>query len=650
MISLTGISKQYGGEYLFRDVSLRIGDDERLSIVGSNGAGKSTLMKILAGQVEPDSGSIAASRTNTVGYLPQDGVHHSGRTLFDEASQAFDDILGLHTRLEELGAEIASVSEREGGESPALLPLIEELGEIQHVLEHREGYNIETRVAQVLGGLGFAERDFGRMTEEFSGGWQMRIEIAKLLLREPTILLMDEPTNHLDLESLEWVEDYMRSYKGSVVLVSHDRRFLDNVVHRTLEVSMGRITEYSGNFSFYLAERDQRKEHLVSAWENQQQMIKQTMQFVDRFRYKATKSRQVQSRLKMLDKIERIELEDEEDSISFSFPPPPPSGRILMSVESLSKSYGTVEVLKHATLHIEKGDRIAFLGANGTGKSTLARIMAGIEPFQDGECRAGHNAVISYYAQNQAEELDGSKTVLQTIDDIAVGEIRKHIRSLLGCFLFSGDDVLKRVSVLSGGEKSRLALAKMLLTPANLLILDEPTNHLDMRSKSVLQQALLRFSGSYIIVSHDRDFLEPIVNKVVDIHDKAPRITLGTMSDYLRKRHGESEPTPPPRVVEKTASVTGEDRNRKRAEAERRQEKYKNIKPLKNELQRIEQAIAADEKRKAELEQALCDPELYRMEDRIKILNAEYASLKEGLEARYFAWAELQEKIESMGG
>lgn len=652
MISLNNISKEYPGKVLFKDVTLRIGDNERMAIVGPNGAGKSTLMKIITGDIESDSGDLAQSRTNSVGYLPQDGVVHSGRTLLDEASTAFDDLIALHDRMDALSAEISALSNAEEVDDDALQRMVEELGEIQHVLEHREGYNIQTRVAQVLSGLGFSEDDFQRYTEEFSGGWQMRIALAKLLLREPTILLLDEPTNHLDIEALQWLEEYLQGYEYSIVLISHDRRFLDNLTRRTIEVAMGKLTEYTGNFTYYLDEKALRMEQLRAAYQNQQQHIKQTQQFISRFRYKNTKARQVQSRVKMLEKMEMIELEDEEGGISFDFPEPPQPGRMLMELSDLHKSFGELELFRNLDFTIERGDRIAFLGVNGAGKSTLARIMAGIEPFQYGERKPGHNVAIGYYAQNQAEELVPQKTVLQTLDDMAVGEIRKRLRTLLGCFMFSGDDVDKLVSVLSGGEKSRLALAKMLLTPSNLLILDEPTNHLDMRSKAVLQDALSRYEGSFVIVSHDRDFLEPLVNKCVDFRDGKLRETLGTVSDYLHKRAAEQNAEHGQRDVAgkeiQRRSAQHSDRERKREEAARRQERYRLLKPLKNKIDRVEKEITALEEQKAEIESGLADESTYRDDEKAKELTQRYRDVSARLDAVYADWESAQEEIEKI--
>ena len=651
MISLNSISKHYGGDWLFHKASLRIGDRERIAIVGPNGAGKSTVMKIIMGLVEPDEGDIAQSRTNTVGYLPQDGVQHGGKTLYDEASSAFEDILALHDQAEQLSTEISRLSAEVLPDDRQLLARIDELGEVQHLLEHREGYNIQTRVAQVLAGLGFQERDFQRETDEFSGGWQMRIALAKLLLREPTILLLDEPTNHLDLESLEWLEQYLMAYENSLVLISHDRRFLDTLVNRTVEITMGKMTEYSGNFSYYIDEKALRMQQQRAQFENQQQHIKQTQQFIERFRYKNTKARQVQSRVKMLEKMERVELEDEEGGISFDFPDPPQPGRILMELQGIKKNYGNVKVLEGLDFTIERGDRIAFLGVNGIGKSTLARIIAGAEPFQAGERKPGHNCSIAYYAQNQAEELDPQKTVLETLDVVAVGDVRKRLRTLLGCFMFSGDAVEKKVRVLSGGEKSRLALAKMLLTPSNLLVLDEPTNHLDMRSKTVLQDALSRFEGSYIIVSHDRDFLEPLINKCVDFHDGHSRETIGTVSDYIRKRHDEaaaSEKRDSAGHAVLKKNVAHRDRDRRREQAELRQERYRKIKPLKNESARLEKRIEERELFKLDIENRLADEATYRDQARARELTSSYQAVQDELMGMYQRWEELQLLLEEL--
>jgi len=677
MITISHLEKQYGGEYLFRDLSLRVGDDERIAIVGPNGAGKSTLLKIILGLVDPDAGEIVRSRSHTAGYLPQEGITHAGKTLGDETATAFDDLLAMHARAEQIAGEIDALAAAGRGDSPEVLELVDEMGKLQHHLEHREGWSIDAKVEEVLLGLGFKMSDMQRETAEFSGGWQMRIALAKLLLREPTILMLDEPTNHLDIESLTWLEEYLKGYDGSVVVISHDRRFLDNLTRRTIEIANGKASEYKGNYSYYLKEREIRLEMLRASYENQQEAIRATMAFVDRFRYQATKARQVQSRLKQLDKIERIEMDDEQGSISFDFPPPPSPGRILMKLEGVTKAYGPEPVFTDLNLTLERGDRIAFLGSNGAGKSTLARIIADLEPIQAGTRTPGYNVIISYYAQHQADELDPKKTVLETLEDAAPAGLQQGLRRLLGCFLFTGDDVFKRVGVLSGGEKSRLALAKMLLVPANLLILDEPTNHLDVKSKGVLQEALRRFAGSYCIVSHDRDFLEPLATKVAEFRDGRVSLYLGGVADWLEKQRREREaaqaaakkpakapvatkappvaakapPAAAARSGTKAAAAAGgktppPDKDRKRREAERRQERSKRLRPLQSALAKLEQRIAVQEDRKLEIEAALGDPVVCQSPERVSALSVEYRELTTNLAYSYDEWTKVQDETE----
>ncbi|HOO90010.1 MAG TPA: ABC-F family ATP-binding cassette domain-containing protein [Syntrophales bacterium] len=650
MISLQAISKQFSGKYLFRDLSLHIDDGNRIAFVGRNGTGKSTLMKIILGEIETDSGKIVQSRFNSVGYLPQDSVYHTGHTLFEEAATAFDDLIRLHERIRDIGNEIEDITSKEGGNSPRLQERLDEMGQAQSILEHRGGYNIEMRVQQILSGLGFKETDMSRMTEEFSGGWQMRIALAKLLLREPTILLLDEPTNHLDMESLEWLEGYLKSYQGSLVLVSHDSRFLDNLVERVIEISMGKATEYTGDYSSYLIQKAQRQELLESSLKNQQRMIDSTNRFIERFRYKSTKAKQVQSRVKKLEKIERIEIDKEESSIFFDFPDPPHTGRVIMELDALTKSYGDHTVLDGISLTIERGDRIALLGVNGSGKSTLARIIADVDTFQGGSRKQGPHALISYYAQNIVEELDPNKTALQTLDMVAPLKSPGELRTLLGSFLFKDDDVFKPVSVLSGGEKSRLALARMILQPANLLIMDEPTNHLDVQSKAILQHSLMRFSGAYVIVSHDRDFLAPLVNKVAVLREDGLVLYHGTVDDYLDKQHREEEEISRRKDLQDKGISGQNKKTQKRAAAENRQQLYKKLKPLKDTLETIEREIAACEKKKLEIENAFADQGTYANETLIQSLNIEYSRITARLDSLYETWTETEEKIGDMTG
>jgi len=486
------------------------------------------------------------------------------------------------------------------------------------------------------------------MTEEFSGGWQMRIALAKLLLREPSILLLDEPTNHLDMESLEWIEGYLKSYRGSIVLVSHDSRFLDNLVERVIEISMGKATEYTGDYSSCLIQKAQHLEMLQSSLRNRQRMIDSTTRFIERFRYKNTKATQVQSRIKMLEKLEHIEIDKEESSIFFNFPDPPRAGRVVMEISDLTKAYGNNLVLEEISFIIERGDRIALLGVNGSGKSTLARIIADVDTFQGGFRKPGHNAVISYYAQNIVEGLDPDKTALQTLDAVAPLNSPGEMRTLLGCFLFKDDDVFKPVSVLSGGEKSRLALAKTILKPANLLIMDEPTNHLDTQSKAILQHSLKKFSGAYAIVSHDRDFLAPLINKVAVLKDNDLSIYHGNVDDYLDKYHREQEEASSGKDLLENGPPLHIKKTQKRMAAENRQSLYKKLKPLKETLEKIEKEIAAYEKKKLEIENSFSDQNTYKNEALIQSLNIEYSQIASRLDSLYDKWTATEEKIEKI--
>lgn len=671
MISAVNISLQYGSKIIFNDVSFRIGTHDRIGLVGSNGAGKSTLLKILLGETSADEGEVAKAKYVTVGYLPQEGMHVEGRTLYKEAETAFGDVLEAQARLDEIHGRMAVVSH----EDEEFSELLELYGELQHKLEDSDAFRMKAKIEKVLLGLGFSVEDMERMTDEFSGGWQMRIALAKLLLIQPSLLLLDEPTNHLDLDSLQWLEEYLQSYEGAVIVVSHDRRFLDTMTTKTYELSLGKLTEYAGNFSYYVAEKEERKQLTLAAFKNQQQQIKQTEQFIERFRYKATKARQVQSRIKQLEKMELVEIEDEESGIRFNFPPAPPSGRVAMELRGIHKSYGDKRIFDGLDFDIDRGDRIAFVGVNGAGKSTLSKIIAGVEPFERGERKVGHNVIVSYFAQHQADELNPHNDVLGTVDEVAVGDIRKSLRNLLGCFLFSGDDVFKRVGVLSGGEKSRLALAKMLLQPCNLIIMDEPTNHLDMRSKAVMQQALLNFEGSYVIVSHDRDFLDPIVNKVVEFSKGRIRTYLGNVSDYIYAKQREQNATqgataavPRREAQQRESSTFGQqqkknshdltrrdeprlsDKERKRSEAEQRQKRSHLTKPIQQQIYKLEREIESKEKQKAELEELMGHADFYKNGEKVKEVTVQYKALESELSDLYFTWGELTKELERVVG
>lgn len=648
MISAVNISLQYGSKRLFDNVSFRIGPQDRIGLVGSNGAGKTTLLKMLLGQVHPDAGVIVKAKYVTVGYLPQEGMHVEGRTLYKEVETAFGDVLQTQERLADVHRRMEQVRDHESEEFQELLALY---GELQHKLEDSEAFRMKAKIEKVLLGLGFTVNDLDRQTAEFSGGWQMRIALAKLLLLQPSLLLLDEPTNHLDLDSLQWLEEYLHSYEGAVMLVSHDRRFLDNMTTKTYELSLGKLTEYAGKYSFFVKEKALRAEQMRAAYRNQQQQIKQTERFIERFRYKATKARQVQSRIKMLERLEMIELEDEENGIHFHFPPAPLSGKVMLELKKIGKSYGAKRIFERVDMTITRGDRIAFVGVNGAGKSTLARIIAGVEPIDDGERIVGHNVMLSYFAQHQADELDPANDALGTVEQVAVGEGRKGVRNLLGCFLFRGDDVFKNVAVLSGGEKSRLALARMLLRPSNLIVMDEPTNHLDMRSKAILQEALIAYEGSFVIVSHDRDFLDPLVNKVVEFRSGSIKTFLGSVSEYLAtrakldaQRHpGEASRSGAPKQREEGGLSPKE---RKRLEAEQRQRRYRRTKPLLDSIEKLEREIEAKEAEKTRLEELMSAPDFYKHAERVKEIAAQYQEVQKDLNDAYFQWGEVTKALE----
>jgi len=537
MISINQVSKQFTGEDLFKEITFVINPRDRIGLVGKNGAGKSTLLKIITAEVAADKGSVSFPPDFRLGYLPQQMICPDGKTVFEESLSAFSELLEIEKQISLINIQL---SERTDYETPEYLKLIANLtdfNERHHVLG---GTSIDADVEQTLLGLGFKRTDFIRQTSEFSGGWRMRIELAKLILTKPDVFLLDEPTNHLDIESIQWLEDFLKEYPGAVVLISHDRAFLDNVTTRTVEISLGKIYDYKAPYSEYVELRKERREQQMAAFENQKKMIDDTEEFIERFRYKATKAVQVQSRIKQLEKIDRIEVDDEDNSsIFFRFPPAPRSGTIVVETKKLTKRYTQKPVLHEIDFICERGEKIAFVGRNGEGKTTLSRIIIN-ELDYEGELKIGHNLSIGYFAQNQDIKMDNSKTVLETLDDIAVGEIRKRLRDILGAFLFRGDDVDKKVQVLSGGERSRLALAKLLLQPYNLLVLDEPTNHLDMRSKEILKDALVNYDGTLILVSHDRDFLDGLVDKIYEFKDQKIKQHLGGIYDFLKKKRLEN--------------------------------------------------------------------------------------------------------------
>lgn len=537
MISIDKLNLSFGGFELFKEISFLIQPKDRIGLIGKNGAGKTTLLKIISGIEQPGSGSVGIPKDITLGYLPQQMKLKDQFTLKEETVLAFEELLQIKKRIAQLNTEIA---EREDYHSPEYLKKLDTITELNERYSILGGENYEAELEQTLLGLGFERSDFDRPTSEFSGGWRMRIELAKLLLKKPNIFLLDEPTNHLDIESIQWLEDFLKNYKGAVVLVSHDKAFLNAICNRTIEISMGKITDQKMNYSTFVSWKKEQQEIQLAAYRNQQKMIEDTEKFIERFRYKATKAVQVQSRIKQLDKIDRIEMEEEDNSaLKINFPPAPRSGKVAIEAKNISKSYDSRLVLDAIDLTVENGEKIAFVGRNGEGKTTLARIIMQ-ELQHDGHLKLGHNVKIGYFAQNQAERLNEDLTVLETIDEIAVGEVRTKIRDILGAFLFSGEDVDKKVKVLSGGEKSRLAMIRLMLEPVNLLVLDEPTNHLDMRSKEILKNALINFTGTILVVSHDREFLDGLVNCIYEFRDKTIKQHLGGIYEFLHKKKIES--------------------------------------------------------------------------------------------------------------
>jgi ATP-binding cassette subfamily F protein 3 len=532
MLSLQNAGKRFGPKILFQEANWLIRATEKTALVGANGTGKSTLMKVLAGLETLDYGEIQRTRGMSIGYLPQEGLALSGRTVFEECLTVFDEIRDMEREIESLGAQLTEL-DHAGPEYEAAAERFSLLQDRFHALD---GYALDAQVGSVLTGLGFGKDDWSRGTEEFSGGWQMRIALAKLLLAKPNLLLLDEPTNHLDLETRNWLEEYLRTYPFGYILISHDRYFLDVTIDRTVEIWNKRLAIYQGNYSKYLSQKDERRAQLLAAYKNQREQIEHLEAFISRFRYQATKAKQVQSRIKELEKIERIEIPNEEPVIHFTFPQPPPSGRLVVEAEGLGKSYGEKQVLKNVRFTIERGDRVALVGVNGAGKSTLIKLMTGVEQPTAGMVRLGHNVVSEYFAQDQYKVLDGDMRMLDDISRAAVKVPESELRSLLGCFLFSGDDVFKPLGVLSGGERNRYALARILVSPSNFLLLDEPTNHLDMRAKDVLLEAIASFSGTVIFVSHDRYFIDRLATRVLEVENGTVHSYEGNYEDYLRKK------------------------------------------------------------------------------------------------------------------
>ncbi len=622
MFSVSNLSVQFTGEVLFDDVSFIINKRDRIGLVGKNGAGKTTLMRIIMGQFRPENGTVSLPSDSSVGYLPQEMNFHSEKGVLDETLKAFSEIQTLENQIRKLTEEITL---RDDYESDAYHRMTQKLAEATERYELLGGSTRMAQAEKVLLGLGFERKDFNRPLSTFSGGWQMRVELAKLLLQSPELLLLDEPTNHLDIESIQWLEGFLTDYPGAVMLVSHDRAFLDNITGRTIEISMGKMYDYKACYSDYELLRQERMEREMAAFNNQQREIAQIERFITRFRAKATKAKQVQSKVKLLEKMEKVEVDEiDKSAIHFRFPEAPPSGKISLEARDVGKSYGDKQVLTDLNFIIARGERIAFVGRNGEGKTTLARVIIG-ELEHLGNIKLGHQVKIGYFAQNQSEYLNPDKTVFQTLDDVAVGEVRKHIRNILGGFLFSGDDIDKKVKVLSGGEKARLAIARLLLEPVNLLVLDEPTNHLDMRSKDILKNALLQFGGTIIVVSHDRDFLQGLTEKVFEFRNKQIREFIGDIYDFIDSRRIESLT-----ALEAATRKNGKNTDKSsegRLSYEQKKDYERELRRLERKIDECEQTIEKLEKEAAALEEIIANPSL----DPIKVETGEVFSMYEKL-------------------
>jgi ATP-binding cassette subfamily F protein 3 len=633
MIQLQGAGKRFGHKLLFENCDWLITPKERTGLVGANGTGKSTLLKILGGMETLDYGTLSLQRGITQGYLPQDGLSLSGRTIFAECMSVFSDLRDMELELETLHHKLAELDPA----SPEYSAAADRMHHIDTEFRNRDGYAIEAQVGTVLNGLGFRKDDWGRHTEEFSGGWQMRIALAKLLLQKPNMLLLDEPTNHLDLEARNWLEEYLTNYPYAYVLISHDRYFLDVTVNKTVEIWNKQVQFYSGNYDSYLRQKDERRTQLEAAYRNQRDRIEQLEAFINRFRYQATKAKQVQSRIKELEKIERIEIPPDEQTIHFSFPQPKPSGRIVAEFKDVAKSYGSKHVFSGANFIIERGDRIALVGINGAGKSTMIKLLAGTEPLTTGSYTLGHNALPDYFAQDQYKELDPNARMIDDLSNASRSATQTELRTLLGCFLFSEDDVFKRIGVLSGGERNRYALARMLLAPSNFLLLDEPTNHLDMRAKDVLLEALRKYSGTVVFVSHDRYFIDNLATRIFEIEEGHVHVYPGNYEDYLwRKGGGHSPVVAEPEPEHVTAAAAP-------ADPKKRVNPIK-LKKLQDRLKEVEQQVATLESEIAQHEAALAD---FRSVEETLRLNELVTARRTELESRVAEWEQLSAEIEA---
>ncbi|WP_302958390.1 ABC-F family ATP-binding cassette domain-containing protein [Alistipes finegoldii] len=637
MISLDNLTVSYGGWTLFDNISFLINPKDRIGLVGRNGAGKTTLLRIITGEQQPTSGHVTLNGECTIGYLPQTMRVADTTTLAEETAKAFDEVLRLEAEIASLTREIAERTDYESAGYEQLLHRLNDAQDHYHILG---GDTREADIEKTLLGLGFKRTDFGRATSEFSGGWRMRIELAKLLLRRPSIFLLDEPTNHLDIESIQWLEEYLKNYNGAVLLISHDRAFLDNVTNRTVELSLGKVTDYKVSYSKYVVLRAERRAQQMAAYENQQRMIEKTEEFIEKFRYKPTKSNQVQSRIKQLERLERLEIEEEDlSTLNIKFPPAPRSGQIVAEINEAGMSFGTKHVFSGANFIIEKGDKIALVGRNGEGKTTLARMLIGQLTPTEGSVRLGANVNIGYYAQNQDDLMDGEFTVYDTLDRVAVGDIRTRLRDILGAFLFRGEDIDKKVKVLSGGERARLAMARMMLEPRNLLILDEPTNHMDMRSKDILKNAIMKYDGTVVVVSHDREFLDGMVQKVYEFRDGGVKEYLGGIYYFLEKRKLESlqeieRRDAPAKPAANPAAKSAAQPAANRDAAASGKLTYEQRKEQEKQLRKLRRAVETVE------------VELAEIEKQIAAYDAKFAAATEYNEADYKAYNDLKARYD----
>ncbi|GAP69360.1 ATPase component of ABC transporters with duplicated ATPase domains [Bacteroidales bacterium 6E] len=643
MISVDKVSLNFGGFELFREISFLVGARDRIGLTGKNGAGKTTLLKMMSGQLSPSAGRVSMPKDVTIGYLPQQMILSDSRNVIEETRLAFKPLLDMQERIAELSHLLAV---REDYHSDEYLKLIEEHHELGERLRLLGGDNYEAAMEQTLAGLGFERSDFQRMTSEFSGGWRMRIELAKLLLKNPDVFLLDEPTNHLDIESIQWLEDFLKNYRGAVVLVSHDKAFLDNITNRTIEISLAKISDQRMNYTAFQVWKQEQREQQLAAFRNQQKLIDDTEKFIERFRYKASKAVQVQSRVKALDRLDRLEVEEEDNSaVRLRFPPSPRSGNVVVEARGVTKDYGSLRVLDDIDLTVMKGERIAFVGRNGEGKTTLARIIMN-EITYDGEMKLGHNVKIGYFAQNQEQLLDNNLTVLETIDQIAVGDVRTRIRDILGAFLFSGEEVDKKVSVLSGGERTRLAMIRLLLEPVNFLVLDEPTNHLDMRTKDILKQALADYDGTVLLVSHDREFLDGLVTCVYEFRNKKLRQHLGGIYDFLQDKKMESlkelEARQTTRTADREMMKAAPDPVQEELSFEERKNINKNITRLEKSVAAAEEDITRLEKKISEMDALLANPDKINHDD----FFGDYENVKKELADTMESWERLHNELE----